>query len=68
MRALWSFIKDVCDIIGIPYPGKPKCLECHDSGWASYTDRIGAKTYHVYDHCRACRERSTPPRTEGERR
>lgn len=33
------------------------CPECMDTGWASYDDRIGPRTYHVLDHCRACRHR-----------
>jgi hypothetical protein len=34
-----------------------KCTECRDTGWASYDDKAGWRTYHVFDHCRKCRPR-----------
>ena len=33
------------------------CPECRDTGWASYADKVGWRTYHVSDHCRKCRPR-----------
>jgi hypothetical protein len=42
----------------IPKRWRFKCTECEDTGWASYEDRVGFMTYHVYDHCRKCAGRA----------
>jgi hypothetical protein len=60
MRALLNFFTiDLYELL-IPARWRFKCPECKDTGWASYSDRIGPRTYHNHDHCRKCRPRQRP--------